>query len=131
MRRIDGDRRDHRQDLLEEALIEPLVLVGGEEFLAVDNGDAVLGQFLLQLQPAPVLFGHQLLGKFADLLELLGRRQPIVADFRDICSRTWPTRPATRTMKNSSRLLPEMERKRSRSSKRMDAGSGPLPAPAC
>ncbi len=31
-------------------------------------------------------------------------------------SRTWPTRPATRTMKNSSRLLPEIDRKRRRSS---------------
>jgi hypothetical protein len=31
-------------------------------------------------------------------------------------SSCWPLRPATRTMKNSSRLLPEMDRKRSRSS---------------
>ncbi len=30
---------------------------------------------------------------------------------------TWPTRPATRTMKNSSRLSAEIERKRSRSSR--------------
>ncbi len=32
-------------------------------------------------------------------------------------ARIWPARPATRTMKNSSRLLPEMDRKRSRSSR--------------
>ena len=31
-------------------------------------------------------------------------------------SRTWPLRPATRTMKNSSRLLAEIDRKRTRSS---------------
>ena len=34
---------------------------------------------------------------------------------------TWPTRPATRTMKNSSRLLAEIDRKRNCSSKRMVA----------
>ena len=34
-----------------------------------------------------------------------------------ICSRSWPTRPATLTMKNSSRLFPEIERKRRRSSR--------------
>src|SRR5438270_336055 len=33
-------------------------------------------------------------------------------------SRTWPLRPATRTMKNSSRLLAEIERNRTRGSKR-------------
>ncbi len=31
-------------------------------------------------------------------------------------SRSWPLRPATRTMKNSSRLFAEIDRKRSRSS---------------
>ena len=30
-------------------------------------------------------------------------------------ARTWPLRPATRTMKNSSRLLAEIDRKRTRS----------------
>ncbi len=40
---------------------------------SLDDGDAVFGQFAFQLQPAPVLLGHQFLGKFPDLLELLCR----------------------------------------------------------
>ena len=45
-------------------------------------------------------------------------------------ARTWPFRPATRTMKNSSRLLAEIDRKRSRSSSGWLAFSRLLQHPA-
>ena len=115
MRRIDGDRRHHRKDVIEEALIEP-VAVGCGQHLVRDEDDAVLSEFLAQLQPARVLLGHQFLGEPAHLLELLGRASARPGSVRASLPRIWPTRPATRTMKNSSRLLPDIDRKRRRSS---------------
>ena len=54
--------------------------------------------------------------RLADAGELLGRRQPVLRELRRCRTCTCPCRPATRTMKNSSRLLAEIDRKRSRSS---------------
>ena len=68
-----------------------------------------------QLQPARLLRRDQRRDAAADAFELFGGGAPS-SDSSVMPAWTWPTSPATRTMKNSSRLLAEIDRKRSRSS---------------
>ena len=83
MGRIDGDRRDHREDLVEEPLIEPGAVGWSTSSVGIDDDDAVLRQLVAQLQPARVLLGHQFLGELAHPIELLGRRQSVLARLDD------------------------------------------------
>ena len=70
----------------------------------------------LQLAPAPLLVAGELRDRDADPGELLGRGQPVLRRASRRPSAPGRRRPATRTMKNSSRLLAEIDRKRSCSS---------------
>ncbi len=67
-------------------------------------------------------------GKRDDFLvdpdKLLGGRQPVRTAGRDAGLAPAPLRPATRTMKNSSRLLAEIDKKADPLEQRMAAGSG-------
>jgi hypothetical protein len=70
---------------------------------------------LLQHGKRGLLLHLQIVDLLEDLVELLGRR--LAVGLRIVMPwRTCPSRPATRTMKNSSRLLAEIDRKRTRSS---------------
>ena len=75
---VNGNGCDDGKDMLEKAIVEPLVFLRREVILA-DNHDVVVGQFLLKLKPAEILLGHQFLGKFPDLFQLLGGVQAIIA----------------------------------------------------
>src|SRR5262249_15454091 len=50
MRRVDRERRQHREDVIEEVILEPGALRLGE-ITAVDQDDALLAQVLAQRAP--------------------------------------------------------------------------------
>ncbi len=112
---IDRERRQHRENLQQEMILQPFHF-RRREIGDVDDDDARLREFARAARASAAAARrparrHAL----ADPLELLGRRKPS-SDVLVMPAWTWPTRPATRTMKNSSRLLAEIDRKRSRSS---------------
>ena len=80
MRRIDGDRRHHRQNLFQKALVQPRLFRRGQ-IAAIGHQNAVGRQLALELVPAPVLFRHQLGGEASHLVQLLGGGQAVIADF--------------------------------------------------
>ena len=80
---IDRDGRHHGKDMAEETLIEPGPLLLGE-VRAIGRANAVLCEFVAQLQPARILLGHELESEFAHLIELLGRRQPVLAQLGEL-----------------------------------------------
>ena len=115
MRRIDGERRQHRENLFVEVLFQPVPLVLRQGV----RGDALNALRLEQNQKV----GEALMLVFLQpphldqqLLELLLRGAAIGTLMAMPC-RIWPARPATRTMKNSSRFAAEIDRKRMRSSR--------------
>ena len=115
MRRIDRQRREQRKHLPEEMVLQPgLFLLG--QIRTVDQHDARCGEIDAQLAPPCLLVAGQRRHRFGDARELLRRVRP--SGLRVVMpARSWPRRPATRTMKNSSRLLAEIERNRTRSSR--------------
>jgi hypothetical protein len=78
MRRIDGQRREQREDLAQEMVVEP-----GALFLrhlrSVDNRDAVLRELAAQLAPALLLVARERRDRFRDARQLLGGREPVRA----------------------------------------------------
>ena len=82
MRRIDRQRREQREDVGEEMLLQPGAL-GLLELRAVDQRDADGGEFGPQFDPALLLIARQLRNRLADARELLARRQPVRARHRD------------------------------------------------
>ena len=82
MRRIDGERRQHREDLAHEALFEPGA-VFGPQLLGPDHRDARLAHLLAQHAPRHLLVAHQLAGALVDRRELLRRGQAVLAGRRD------------------------------------------------
>ena len=114
--RVDRQRREHREDpVLEQPLAELLLLA--VELVPADQLDALLGQLrheLLAEEPGVPL--HQVAGA-----RPRSARAPRAASARTRRARPRPAairrlRPATRTMKNSSRLLAKIAAKRTRSS---------------
>ena len=86
MRRVDGERRQHREDVEQEMVFEP----GG--FRAVqarrlDDGDALVGKFAAKLAPAALLLGRQQRHALADLGELFSRGQTVLGGRRDARTR--------------------------------------------
>ncbi len=82
VRRIDRDRRQHREDFLAEQSLQIFHLVGAEVIRFVDHH--VLGeQLLAQRLPLVLLLELQMLGQRRDFLELLARCQPVRALRRD------------------------------------------------
>ena len=101
--------------MAQEVLLQPVALPA-RQVGDVENDDAGAGQLLAQRPPPLLLRGDQDRDPLADALELLGRPSGRPPKSRRRPVSTCPTRPATRTMKNSSRLLAEIDRNRSRSS---------------
>ena len=115
MRRIDRQRRQHRKDVAEEIVLQP----GAFRLRQIRRrrparcrprrapravrASAPAGRWRAATPPRRCARA----ARPASARPGSGRRCP---------ARTWPFRPATRTMKNSSRLLAEIDRKRTRSS---------------
>jgi hypothetical protein len=78
MRGIDGKRGQHREDLGHEALFEPGAIFG-REVAGPDDGNAGLRELLHQDTPRHLLVPHELAGAAIDGLELLRRRQAVLA----------------------------------------------------
>ena len=75
---IDGDRRQHRKDMIEEVILEPDALVVGE-LIGVKHVDAGVGKERDERHPAFLLLGCQLHDRAVDAVELLGGRQAVLA----------------------------------------------------
>ena len=70
MRRIDRDRRQHRQQPVDEALPQPGAIGRGQRVVAED-GNRFVRQVLLQLRPAALLAVHETPGNLVDRGKLL------------------------------------------------------------
>ena len=70
MRRIDGKRRQHREDVVEEIILEPGGLRLGQT-RSFDKDDPLLQKYVLQFAPAVLLRGRELGHLCADPGELL------------------------------------------------------------
>jgi len=69
MRRIDGDGRQHREDMQEEMILEPVVL-GPRQVCGTHHLNLFERQLLAQLSPTRLLGGHKFEHAFADAGEL-------------------------------------------------------------
>ena len=76
MRRIDGERGEQGENLAQEMILEPGLLLF-RHVRPIDQHDALLGQHLPQLAPALLLIARQHRGDLADARELLGRGEPV------------------------------------------------------
>jgi len=79
MRRIDRQRRQDREHLIDEVGVEPAPL-GLGEFVRIQHGNAGLAQIVLKRRPDILLMGHQDRGAVADRHELFGRGHAVVAE---------------------------------------------------
>ena len=77
MRRIDRERRQHREDMGDEILFEP-GLVGGAEFGRIEQRDADAGQLLAQLAPAAQLLDGEKTDPLPDSRQLLRRGHAVL-----------------------------------------------------
>ncbi len=82
MRRIDGERRQHRENLGLEALGQEGVILG-RKLVRLDHRDSSGGHFAFERGPGLLLILHQLAGATVDGGELLRRGQPVLARSRD------------------------------------------------
>ena len=78
MRGIDRDRRQHREDMVEEMLLEPVALLIGK-LVGAQHVNAGFGEQRLERDPVFLLLRGQLGDGAVDAVELLGGRQPVLA----------------------------------------------------
>ena len=79
--RIDGQRRQHGEDVKEKIILQPLAVAGGQRGDVADDDTRPL-ELGPQRAPALLLCGDQLGDPRADPLELLGRREAVVGQLR-------------------------------------------------
>ena len=77
MRRVDGERRQHREDVAEEVILEPGPF-GLRQAGSLGEDDALFEQDIPQFAPAPLLVGGEVRDGDRDLRQLLLGRQPIL-----------------------------------------------------
>ena len=111
MRRIDRERRQHREDVLQEIIFQPAA-VGLLQAVGIDQHDVLGLELLAKLPPARLLVAGEAGDRLADPQQSARSASARRGFASAMPARTCPLRPATRTMKNSSRLLAEIERKR-------------------
>lgn len=100
MRGVDGERGQHREDVVQEVILQPR-LVALADFRAVHQHDAVGGELAAQVTPDPLLVARERRHRLGDARQLLGRSKTVRALVGVMPSRTCPLRPATRTMEES------------------------------
>ena len=76
VRRVDGQRREHREDLLEKLSLQELEVLRLQIF-AHHEADARRFQLELQGSEHPLLLRHELARVLVDQHQLLGRGQPV------------------------------------------------------
>ncbi len=76
MRGVDGERRQDREDLAQEDVVELLAVIIGQ-LVAGEQGDAGGLHVCLELPPGHELLRHEAAGVVVDEDELFGRRQPV------------------------------------------------------
>jgi hypothetical protein len=79
MRRVDRQRRQDREHLIDEVGVEPAPL-DLREFVRIQHGNTGLAQIVLERRPDILLMAHQGRGAVADRHELFGRRHAVVAE---------------------------------------------------
>ena len=82
MRRIDGERRQDREHVREEILLQPLSLPSGQ-IADVEDHDSVRGELGLQGLPTRLLRSDQRGDALGDALELLCGRASVIGNLRD------------------------------------------------
>ena len=126
MRRVDRQRRQHREDVVQEIVLEPgaLGLASGPAPSTMTMPSSQQVVLEARASAAAGRREHRDARRRSASAARPASGRPARASRRP--ERTWPRRPATRTMKNSSRLFAEIDRKRSCSSSgwlRLDASS--------
>ena len=119
MRRIERLRGQDREDLLAEMRLQPRRSPrpsSARRSCASDTAMPVSASSRRRSRQTSCWLAISASALGDDRGELLRRRQPVGRAAARRPAAAGPCRPATRTMKNSSRLLPEIDRKRSRSS---------------
>ena len=76
MRRIDGERREHREDVIEEMILEPRLLALGY-IGPIHQHDAVVGQHGAQLAPPLLLVAGERADRLRDARKLFGRGETV------------------------------------------------------
>ena len=89
MRRIDGERGQHREDVRIEMLLEPSH-VGLAKVGWIGEHDAGLDELGPKLPPTALLFSGEMGHALADLHQLLGGRQPVLGGVRDALAHLAP-----------------------------------------
>ena len=82
VRRVDGERGQHREDRIEEIVLQPFA-VGVADLGGIDKVDVGLVQFAAQHRPAHLLVGGEAGAGFPDGAELAGERAPVVGHHGD------------------------------------------------
>ncbi len=82
VRGIDRQRRQQREDVAEEVILEPAALRLGE-VVAVDQHDAGIRQVAAQIAPDRLLVGCKLRNRLVDEDKLFGRRHAVGAALGD------------------------------------------------
>ena len=94
---IDRDRRQHRENMIEEMILEPVALPI-RELIGAEHVDAGFAEQRLKRHPVLLLVRRELGDGAIDAVELLGRRQPVLARRLDAGHHLRRASPATRTM---------------------------------
>ncbi len=81
--RVDGDRRQHREDLASEVLVEARLLLR-VELLRLHERHAGVAEALTDLVPDPVVLGHELVRAERDGPELLLRGHAVGRELGDV-----------------------------------------------
>ena len=82
VRRVDRQRRQQREDVVEEMVLDPAPL-GLGDVAAVDQDDADFGQRGAQIAPDRLLVAGELRDRLVDQDQLLGRGRAVGAAFGD------------------------------------------------
>ena len=82
MRRIDRERRQQRENVVKEMILDPGPL-GLGDVATVDQNDADLGQDAAQIAPDRLLIDGELRNRLVDQDKLFGGRQTVGAALRD------------------------------------------------
>ncbi len=79
MGRIDGQRRQHRQDVVREDRLGRRLVRRAGDIPGVEQPDPGDGQFAADLDPDALLVGHQMVGLGVDLAQLLAGGKAVLA----------------------------------------------------
>ncbi len=83
MGRVHGHGRQHREDLIEEEAVEPLLLLRCH-LSGFDHSQPIGPQIVTQSPPTCLLTAHQFADHDIDGGQLLGRRQAILAGCHNV-----------------------------------------------